>query len=345
MEKKHTAGIKTMSMKKIVLVSAVLALLITFIYCVIEGIMVHSTGHMPFEQNVIGGECVIYEGVFWRIELMAPLQAVGETAYSGGPKIFLSGKMLIVSVLIIFAVSWTVLCLIGKKIRPVLVTIGTALVIYLLIIVTGKIKTSYDDTPTGLSYLRIYTTDLVSGHYIAVDYPSSVLTFVKAGEDGKYGRIESSSMSRHLDADELTRDQFKALLNAVTTVRDNGSNDRELGYTYQIVMIYDTHGGRDSIRITGYGGYPEGWSDLVRITNEICGGDYLSEEPETAELTADWYAENFGVSDDDLPEGVSVEDYLRTEHFVIQRFSGVTSGGMTYGFDAEKALNAYLEKN
>ena len=340
-EKNSDKSKKYMSMSKIVIISLLIASAITLIYFVIEGICVYTTGKMPYTRVLWGGDCAEYAGIFWHILELYPMTSMDDPAPSDTIQISFSVMMIFASILFLFIFFWTILCLINRKFKPVIIAYTLAALSFLIIVLTRRSMTSWKDTPVELAYIRIYTTDLRPNEYVTVDYPGSALKFIKAGEDGKYGRLEKDYITQGINPADVSKEQLNRLLKAAEKVKNNSRTDIQDGYTFYVSIIYKTRDGYDSLKFYGYGGYPEGWNDLVSITNEICGDEYLRENPETAVLTPEWFTENFGITDDDLPDGMTVAEYLDSKKITMKTFSGLTSSGTTFDFDAARIAAEY----
>ncbi len=336
---------RKLSMPKIILISAIFAVAVTLLWFVIEGSMVKKTGHMPFERVQSGGECIEYMGIFWGRTILTPMTSIDEPVVAQPDIIGYRRPMVFWAIGILFACCWTILTLLTGRWKVILIIFGSAGILFLLVTGIKKAKQAWDETPMSISNVRVYTTDVRSGECVSVDYPWNSVSFVKAREEGPYGKYKTTHLSQMIKPEDVTKEQFKALLKAGQTVKENSNRNWREDFTYRVEIVYKTRTGYGEIRVNGYGGtYPEGWADLVAIVNELAGGEYLRPDPGTFDLTPEWFTENFGVTDEDLPGALTVEDYLNNHDFRRELFSGLSSSGTTYPYDAEKGLQAYLSR-
>jgi hypothetical protein len=333
---------KKMNMMVIILLSIIIAFLITAIPFACEGIYTKIHNRPLFYHEEYGGECFSYEGIFWYVLVLAPLTSGDEEADSStGPILGYDRQPVMICFLSVLLISWIVLCLINRKFKVLLIVIGLFSAFMLFATTISKLGSKKNDTPTGLVSIRIFTTDIVSNHYVTVDYPSQAIKFTKAGEGVKYGTFEREYLDNVRKPEDVTKEQLIELIKVAEEVKANSDTDWDGNYTYRVEVVYTTRDDCKSIKVTGRNGYPEGWSELVKITNEICGVDFLSEKPEYIVLTPEWFSENFGINDEDFYGDYTVEDYLKAHEVNMQKLSGLHKTGTTFVFNFEEDVNKY----
>lgn len=333
---------RKLSMWKIILISIIFSTVITFGYFAIEGYCAKNGMRMPIQRDGYGGDCLVYNGIFWTVVVPEPLTTPDDPVVAGPDIVNFSWQMLIIVYVGLAFIAWAVLSAFNKKIKYVAITIGAAAAVFLAAIGIKKGVTAWKETPVELFAVRVYTTDFRPGQYMAVNYPSTASYFAKAGVEDKYGRIEYTTLNGRISPGELSKKQFKAIIQAAKNLKANSVKDNNKQFAYHIEVVYkQKDGGYGKVSAVGYGEYPEGWAEFVRLTNEICGYDYLSENPETAELTEEWFSENFGITEDDLPDGVTVEDFMKARKIRMESISGYYGVIDTANFDAAKELKYY----
>ncbi len=335
---------KKLSMGLIIVISLALAFIVTLSLFFYEDAAYHSTGHSRFEKECFGGEVIQYQGLFWGITHYAPMTSVDEPVAIDGPDIYPLRGRVALSIILISGASWAVLCILTKRFKPVLIAAGSIAVIYFGLIGIRKGTNAWKNTPKEVAYIRITTTDFRPGDVTAIDYPQKVLFFSKAGMDGQYGYLYSEKMSANMiSPDKVSKKQLKALIEASRNVRKNTYIHKDKPFTYRIEVCWKTNDGYGSAKVSGFGGYPEGWEEFISIVNEICGEEYLSKTPDTPEFTAQWFTENFGITDADLPNDMTVEDYLTSTGINLKTVSGTYDSSMPYRYNAKRALDMYIE--
>ncbi len=336
---------KKMNMMVIILLSIFIAFSITAIPFVCEGIYTKIHNRPLFYHEEYGGECFSYEGIFWYVLVLAPLTSGDKEAdSSSGPMIGYDIEPVMICFLSFLLISWILLCLINKKFKTLLIVIGSFFALTFVVFIFSNLSKVENDKPIELTSIRIYTSDIVSDHYFTVDYPYEAIKFIKAEEGVKHGTYEVEEINKNIKPKEVSKEQLKELIKVAKEVKANSDTDRNGEYTYRLEVVYKTHDGYKEIKVTGYNGYPEGWSELVKISNEIFGSDYLSENPEHIVLTPEWFSENFGIKDEDFYGDFTVEDYLEFKEVNMERLSCLSRDGTTFVFDFEDSFNSYRSR-
>jgi len=329
---------KKLNMGLIILISIAVSALITFGYFGIEGFLVHSGKNMPFQREVYGGECIDEIGIFWGRTILCPMSSVDEPAVSEPDIIgFNRIKLLKVFAGMAFAL-WIILCFINKRFKVPIITVAVLATGAFLFLGGKKIKEAVDETPVELSSIKVFTSDIHEDTYCGLWYPHSALHLVKAGEDGKYGKTDSVRMENYTLPAEVSKAQLKALIKATEALKENTDTDRGKDFAYNIYVVYKQLDGYGSIRVKGYGAFPEEWADFARIVNEICGKDYLSEDPVLVSFSYDWFSEKYGIYDKDLPIGMTLEDFLEGRDITMNNICGQDDSGELFTFDPGKIL-------
>ena len=132
--------------------------------------------------------------------------------------------------------------------------------------------------------IEIYTTDIQPGQCFAVEYPRNAYYLVKAGEEGKFGRTETRKLENSVSTDDVSKAELNEIIAAVRKVDENSNDNYKEDVAYFVSVQYEQKKGYCTVGAYGYGGYPEGWDELVALTNGLCGGDYLSETPTVQDM-------------------------------------------------------------
>ena len=339
-EEKSIKKSKKLKMWQIILLSLAVAVVVTGGYLAFESIFVTVFGVPPIHHQQWGGDCSEEIGVFWSVTRLYPMTSADEPVPASPDIKSFHAPMLLLSVLAIFAVAWIVLSIINGKKKVVFITIGALAASVLLFYAGKKIQKKINSTPEKLIKIEIYTSDIQPGRYFAVEYPRQVYYLVKAGEEGKYGRTETEKLEYKVSTEDVTKEQLGEILKAARKVKENSNHDYKQDMAYFVTVQYRQKKGTGTVSAYGYGGYPEGWDELIRLTNNLCGGDYLSTAPEVEPLTEQWFSETFGICENDLPEGVRVEDFLKTQRIEMRSICGYRNH---YTFDAQKYYEAYMK--
>ena len=343
MEKKENgSNEKKFSMRKSILVSVILSLAVNLAYLAVETICVMTGRNMPFQRVAYGGECIEYCGIFWRITAFAPLTRADEP-HAPSPNIeYLSVISLFMAILGLAFLFWCLLCLFKKRLKPVLITAGGMAAVMLAVVGCKQLKSAWDDAPVELYKIMVITSDIHEGNYFSLCYPADASYLVAPGEDGAYGKTAYDLMTNYTQPQAVTRKQLKALLQAARKVKDASDSDMKKDFMYFIKVTYKTNEGYGNVRAYGYGAFPEEWAEFIRLTNEICGQDYLREQPEPAILTAKWFSETYGLWDEDLPEGASVEHFLSSQKVQMKNVCGLSDSGNYIHYSPSQLILHYL---
>ena len=91
---------------------------------------------------------------------------------------------------------------------------------------------------------------------------------------------------------------------------------------------YDENHIEHNSKKNGYGGFPDNWKQIIAYTNEISEGrEGLTDSTDLVRVDADHLREHFGITDDMLPEGVTVEEFF--EIYPVTYFDLYNSTGLT----------------
>ena len=340
-ENGETRKSKKLKMWQIILFSLAIATALTLGYLAFESIFVGTAGIPPIHRQQWGGDCREEIGLFWSVTFLEPMTGQDEPAPAVHDIRNFHAPMLFLSILVLFAVSWIVLSLINGKKKAVFITIGAVAACFLVFFVGKKIRKKINSTPEKLMKIEIYTTDIQPDHYFAVEYPQKAYYLVKAGEDGKFGRTETEKLEYKVNREDVTKEQLNEILAAVRKVKENSVTDSSKDFAYIVTVQYEKKKGYSTVTAYGYGGYPEGWDDLIRLTNNLCGGDYLSHTPEVEPLTDQWFSENFGIYEEDLPDGVTVDNFIKSQRIEMKMLCGYRNH---WTFDAGKYYEGYMNE-
>ena len=280
-------------------------------------------GFIPFAFTSQGGECVQYFGRYWSITYFYPLTTADDPNRAPDPEKAFSFIMVLITLVAVTFIIFVILCIKNGYAKKVLVIIGAIAVTVCGVIVVKMAVNKWNDTPMELSQIQVITSDLHPDVVNALEYPGQALTLVPAGSAGNlYGYSEVITIENGKDVTEVSRKELEALLDAAFAVRDH-----------------------DSVRFYGYDEFPEEWAEFARLVNEICGGEYLRENPELVAYTDAWFSETYGIRDSGLPEGASIQgmkDYIHSG-IEMDRICGNGAIGSLRAYDGEEELNRYLK--
>ena len=195
--------------------------------------------------------------------------------------------------------------------------------------------------------IEILSSDIHPGVCNSLQYPGHAYSLVPAGAEGnRYGYLDKTLIENGMAVTDISREQLDALLDAAKAVKEKRTYRYKGDIAFWFKITYKTRdGGYGSVTCWCYDEFPEEWADFVRLVNGICGGDYLRENPEIVIYSDEWFSENFGIYEKDLPEGASLAQFMEYKVWVkndMERFCGNFNGDLR-GFDAEEELNDYLE--
>ena len=330
---------KKLKMWQIILISLGIAVVLTLGYLAVESISVSATGRPLIHREQWGGDCREEIGLFWTIVIPEPMTSIDEPVVASHDIRYFNARMLFISMLVIFAAAWIVLSLINGKWKTVLITVGAVTAGVLLFIGGKKIQKKINETPEKLIKIEIYTTDIRPGQCFSVEYPRKAYYLVKAGEEGKFGRTETRKLENSVSTEDVSKAELNQIIEAVRKVKENSNKDYKEDVAYFVSVQYEQKKGYCTVGAYGYGGYPEGWDELVALTNGLCGGDYLSETPTVQSLTEEWFSETFGIYEEDLPDGFTVDDFMKSQRIDMNFLCGYRN---RYTFDAEKFYESYM---
>lgn len=108
----------------------------------------------------------------------------------------------------------------------------------------------------------------------------------------------------------LTSTAAMQLIKEINTLPDVMGDETD-PFAYKIRMqYYDENGERVLAEKYGYGVFPENWSRIVAYHNKINERDKLTNSTDIVIVDAELLKNEFGVTEDMFPKGVSVEKYL-----------------------------------
>jgi hypothetical protein len=97
------------------------------------------------------------------------------------------------------------------------------------------------------------------------------------------------------------------------------------------------------LQIIGYDSFPEEWGEFIRTINEACGMHHLRENPEMVTFSKEWFCDTYGIHDQDMPEGLSVDQFIEKYNITMQRLSGMNPSSWDYQIlDIQRPLEDYL---
>ncbi len=324
----------------IILIALLIPLIVTTAYSMVESYCVHNGKDMPIQHDVYGGECREEVGIFWSIFYLEPMTSMDDPTPATPPSITFSiVQFLKINVGCAFLL-WVAISLINRYFKPVIIVVGILVTGFLAVFGFKKGKKAWGDIPVELESVTIITSDVHPGIYNSMFYPHEACYLVPAGEGVQYGYLEMEYMGRgqYRDPASIKGKELRAIINKAKKIKENTDTDWDKEFVYKVYVVYKTKSGYESVKTTGYGDFPEGWGDFVRLVNETCGLNYLREDPEAVSLSPEWFSETFGIHDSDLPGDMTVKEYLEKRKITIKNCSGMNASGNIFSFQPGKAL-------
>lgn len=333
---------KGIGMPAVILLSIGLALIVNGIYLGIETACVKAGKKMPYEKVVYGGDCIEYQGFYWHILSLEPASSPEHPAPATEPIRSFSLVMFLLLTGASAFVLWVLLALIDRHFKAVLVVVGGVAIVSLSVFGYKKGREVWKNTPDHLIAVTIITADVHPGVTSAMRLPNETLTLVAPGEEGPYGYLKKEKMENAIDPKTIRGKELKTLIRETKALQEQANTNKEDGFTYFVRVEYAKKKGIGQTHVFGYGDFPEGWSEYIQTVNQICKTDYLREEPVAAHLSGEWFTETYGISEKDLPEGVSVEDFLTSYGLEMKNVCGMDHQWKPFEFRAERVLEEYL---
>ena len=145
----------------------------------------------------------------------------------------------------------------------------------------------------------------------------------------------SSKLSQYHDYSLMSSDTALKLIDEIRSLPDVLGNEKD-PFAYEIILcFYDDNGEQIYVNKTGYGAFPDNWSLIVSYTNEISDGRAgLTDSTDIVVVDADLLRREFGLTDDMLPEGVTLEQYIED--------TGLTYSDLYYyNYNPENSIRQY----
>jgi hypothetical protein len=335
---------KKQSVAKLVGISIMVSLFVNFAYLTLETICVKVSGNLPIKNVLYGGECMEYEGVFGGITILCPMTSSDEPHVSATPILRFSIFNFIGAIILLSFVTWLVLLLINRYFKLALILVGSIAGISLAVIGGKKEIERWEETPVALTSITVITADLHSGVYNSMSYPKQVASLVVAGEGQSYGYSKNESIADCISPENMNGKQLQALIKTAQKVKEHTNTDQTKDFAYRFKIIYKTRGGgHKNLQIIGYDSFPEEWGEFIRTINEACGMHHLRENPEMVTFSKEWFCDTYGIHDQDMPEGLSVDQFIEKYNITMQRLSGMNPSSWDYQIlDIQRPLEDYL---
>lgn len=342
---KDGLGRNDLGIPAIILRSFLYSFCFNIIYLFFESACVW-VGFIPFAFTSQGGECVQYFGRYWSITYFYPLTTADDPNRAPEPEKAFSFIMVLITLVAVTFIIFVILCIKNGYAKKVLVIIGAIAVTVCGVIVVKIAVNKWNDTPMELSQIQVITSDLHPDVVNALEYPGQALTLVPAGSAGNlYGYSEVITIENGKDVTEVSRKELEALLDAASAAKEQSITKYSGDFAYKVEITYRTRGGYyRRMYFRGFNEFPEEWAEFARLVNEICGGEYLRENPEIVAYTDAWFSETYGIRDSGLPEGASIQgmkDYIHSG-IEMDRICGNSAIGSLKAYDVEQELNRYL---
>ena len=333
---------KGIGMLAVVLLSIGLSLIVNGVYLGIETACVKAGKKMPYEKIVYGGDCYECRGVYWSILHLVPMSPVDKPIAPSIPKASFSFVKFGILTLALAFLLWIILSLVNRYFKPVIVVVGSVSIISLSIFGYKKVRASWEKTPDHLIAVTIITADVHPGVTSAMRLPGGTLTLAAPGEAGAYGYLKKEKLTDAIDPATIRGNDLKTLISATKELEEHSNPNKKDGFAYFVRVEYAKKKGIGQTYVFGYGDVPAEWSDYIHTVNQILQTDYIREEPEIGHLTGEWFTETYGVTENDLPEGKSVDDFLTEYRLEMQNACGMNNQWRPFEFRAEKVLEDYL---
>lgn len=138
------------------------------------------------------------------------------------------------------------------------------------------------------------------------------------------------------DAANLSSEQALNLINEIEAIPDavNGQGQ----FAFKIELIYtDEEGKVHEVEKEGYGSFPDNWDTVVDLTNAVTENKAgITKSRDIVSIDRDYLITNYGISDDMLPEKVTIDDLIRDYPITYETLYDPKSD-----FDIEKAVYDY----
>ncbi|MCR5011783.1 MAG: hypothetical protein K6A72_05525 [Lachnospiraceae bacterium] len=329
---------KHLGIPLVILISIAVSLILNGSYLGLETACIKSGRNMPIQRELWGGDCIEYVGLYWTRVILTPATSVDDPAPPARDEQYFYMRSFILYTVMLACGLWIILSLVNRHFKAVLIVVGSVLFIWGGFNLWKKLKKMSDETPVRLHNMTIVTSDLHPGVYNKMWYPHCASYLVPADKDNRYGYSAYEYMDDYIAPEEIEGADLMRIINTAKAVKENTNTDRKDDFAYYVKIVYETRGGHDSIRIDGYGSFPEEWDEFIKTVNETCGVDYLREDPELQKYSDEWFSETYGIYDSDLPEGMNVEQFVTNYKIDMKRISGLSTSGDYWDFVPEKIL-------
>ena len=332
---------KNLSFGRVLLISIITSLIITILYLTIETVCVKTGKNMPYQKTYSGGECIEYVGVFWNELILCPLTSMDDPPYREEPQFTFKYISLIKIPVLLTLCICCVLCLFTKYRKVVAIAVGGILLIIASAIGIRKLVSVINEKPKELCSITVITSDIHEGTFYSLEYPGDASYLVAPGEDGPYGKAAYEKIPASIPSERVSKKQLNALIEATKDL-SNASEYAKSDFMYYVKLTYRKNKGYGYVYARGYNRFPPEWAEFARLTNEICGEEYLREKPDPIYFSTQWFSKTYGIYDEDMPEGASIEGFLESQYINMQTICGKNSTGDYYHFDPEPRLKNYL---
>lgn len=157
---------------------------------------------------------------------------------------------------------------------------------------------------TGIKYLKFVAATGNKEHdnciFISNDY-------------GQYGEERSNYL-------QLTSDTANELIEEISALPDIYGDESEQFAYFISLDYYDENNNLVSLDKYGYGVFPDNWADIVAHTNYLAVKqlETLTDSTDIVEINGDLLRKEFGITDEMLPEGVTVEKFAEDSSFTYR---------------------------
>lgn len=140
------------------------------------------------------------------------------------------------------------------------------------------------------------------------------------------------------DASKLSSESAAKLIDEINAVPDATNAQGPLAY--KIEMIYtDKDSSVHEIKKEGYGGFPSNWDTIVQLVNDVAGQPgVVNNSKDIVTIDADYVEKNFGITNADLPEGITVDDLINNVPLTYETLYNPNKGD----FEPDKVIYDYL---
>lgn len=182
--------------------------------------------------------------------------------------------------------------LFSKQYKGWIIGLAIAFISVIVLYTTG----SYGDDNSKKIGIYTLSIDAATGN----KENNNCISLVNDYENGQYNKYKY---------DAMTNETALMLINEINSLPDVfGNKDEPFAYSIRLQYYDETHNLIQTEKM-GYGSFPDNWGWIVSYTN-LMTPQRLTDSTDIVIIDADHLRKEFGVTDDMLPEDVTVERFL-----------------------------------